>query len=137
MDFNIIASKIVLENSLGLIEDIDIVGIGRLKAKTDTGNEAHNVIHGQDVKVEGEYVHFTTENGKRVRFPLKELIKIHMGGGNMERRPVIVCDCVINGKKYFRIPFSVSDRSENNYRVLLGAPFVKSMGGLVDLNKAD
>jgi hypothetical protein len=137
MNFNGLVQILLEQNSLGLIEDIEIPGIGKIKAKTDTGNEAHNVLHGTNIKIEGERVLFTCENGKRVTMPLKEIIKIHIGGGNMDDRPVVVCDCLINNKKYFRVPFSVTDRSENNYKALLGAPFIKANGGVVDVTKRD
>lgn len=137
MDFYKTVNGLIRESVLGLIEDIDIHGIGKLKAKTDTGNEAHNVIHGTDIKIEDDNVYFNIENGKRVKFPLKDIIKIHIGGGNLDNRPVIVCTCTVNGKRYSNIPFSVTDRSKNNYKVLLGAPFIKIHGGVVDVKKQD
>jgi hypothetical protein len=137
MGFYKLVNSLLIENSLGLIEDIDIQGIGKLKAKTDTGNDAHNVLHGIDVKIEDDSVNFTSESGQRVQFPLKELIKIHIGSGNIENRPVVLCNCSINGKKYFNVPFSISDRSQNDYKVLLGAPFIKVNGGVVDVTKKD
>jgi hypothetical protein len=137
MVFYKIVNTILIEQALGLVEDIDIIGIGRVKAKTDTGNEAHNVLHGLDIKIENDSVSFTSEHGKRVKLPLKEIIKIHIGGNNIEERPVVVCDVVVNGTKHFRVPFSVTDRSNNNYKALLGAPFIKSNGGVVDITKAD
>lgn len=137
MSFYKLINHIVEENTLGLIEDIEILGIGKLKAKTDTGNEAHNVLHGTDVKVESDTVHFTLEDGRRVKFPLKDVIKIHIGGGNIDNRPVIICSCVINGKKYDKVPFSISDRTKNTYKVLLGAPFIQKNGGIVNVNKKD
>lgn len=136
MNFISLAKSIILENSLGLIEDIVIDGIGNLKAKTDTGNEAHNVIHGTDIKIEGENVSFNTGKN-RVTMPLKDTIKIHIGDGNVQDRPVVICTCTVNGKKYNNVPFSVSDRTENTYKVLLGAPFIKTVGGVVNVNKKD
>jgi hypothetical protein len=136
MSFYHIVKNLINENSLGLIEDIEIAGLGKLKAKTDTGNEAHNVLHGTNVKIENDSVYFNFGD-KKVKFPLKEKIKIHIGGGNVENRPVVVCDIALNGKKYFKIPFSISDRSKNNYKVLLGAPFIKMSGGVVNVAKED
>jgi hypothetical protein len=130
--------NLIFENdSLGLIEDLEIDGIGKVKAKTDTGNEAHNVLHGSDIKREGERVTFTCQNGNRISMPLIDTVKIHIGAGNIENRPVVACNCSVNGKKYFKIPFSVTDRSENNYKTLLGAPFIKIVGGLVNVSKKD
>lgn len=137
MNFYGTVAYLLNESSLGLIENIVIPGIGTLKAKTDTGNDAHNVVHGSDIKIEGETVHFTASNGKRVIFPLKDTIKVHIGGGNIENRPVIVCTCLLNGKKFTNVPFSVTDRSKNSYKVLLGAPFIKQNGGIVNIKKED
>lgn len=136
MDFISLSHLLILENSLGLIEDITIDGIGNLKAKTDTGNEAHNVLHGTNIKIEDEQVSFNCDKN-RVTMPLKDTIKIHIGDGNIQDRPVVLCNCSVNGKKYRNIPFSIADRTENTYKVLLGAPFIKAVGGIVDINKKD
>lgn len=137
MNFTKLAQTLIESNTLGLIEDIFINGIGKLKAKTDTGNEAYNVLHGTDVKIEDDFVAFTCENGSRIKLPLKEITKIHYGQGNVDNRPVVLCDCLVNGKRYFKVPFSIADRTDNNYKVLLGQNFIKSNGGLVDVRKLD
>lgn len=127
----------LLENALGLVENIEIEGIGRIKAKTDTGNSAHNVLHGiVKGKKEGRVV-FETIDGKVVTFPFDDEVKIHIGSGNKENRPVVKFNVSINGKKYEGVPFSIADRSENEYKALLGEEFIKSNGGLVDVNKED
>lgn len=136
MNFISLFHFIILENSLGLIENISIDGIGNLKAKTDTGNEAHNVLHGTNIKIEDDQVSFNCGQN-RVTMPLKDTIKIHIGDGNVQDRPVVICNCTVNGRRYRNIPFSVADRSENTYKVLLGAPFIKTVGGIVDINKAN
>lgn len=136
MTFITLVHTLIQENTLGLIEDIYIDKIGSLKAKTDTGNEAHNVIHGTNVQVENDQVTFNC-GANRITLPLQDTIKIHIGDGNVQDRPVVLCNCTLNGKKYFNIPFSVSDRTENTYKVLLGAPFIKAAGGLVDITKKD
>ena len=51
---------------LGIDETIEIDGIGSLLAKVDTGNEAYNVLHGIDIKDEGDSVTFTTAGNKQV-----------------------------------------------------------------------
>lgn len=127
----------IIENALGLVEDIDIEGIGIVKAKTDTGNSAHNVLHGLvKERKEGKVV-FETIDGKVVSFPYEDEIKIHIGSGNKENRPVVKFNVTINGEKYEGVPFSIADRSENEYKALLGEEFIKSNGGIVDVNKED
>ena len=126
-----------MENALGLVEDIEIEGVGVLKAKTDTGNSAHNVLHGIVKSSENGNVTFETVDGKIITRPFKDEIKIHIGSGNKENRPVVEFNVQINGKKYINVPFSIADRTENDYKVLLGEPFIKRNGGLVDVSKKD
>jgi hypothetical protein len=129
--------KYILENALGLVENIEIEGIGMVKAKTDTGNSAHNVLHGLVKEKNMGKVVFETVDGKVVEFPYEDEIKIHIGSGNKEYRPVVKFNISINGQKYDSVPFSIADRSENEYKALLGEEFIKSNGGLVDINKED
>lgn len=127
----------IMENVLGLIEDVYIDGIGKVQAKTDTGNSAHNVIHGIIQNKSHGQVTFQTVNNKIVTLPFEEAIKIHIGSGNKENRPVVKLNIAINGKKYSDVPFSVADRSENEYKILLGEKFIKANGGMVDVTKKD
>ena len=41
---------------LGLIEFFDVDGIGKIPSKLDSGNGAFNVIHGEDIQVQGNKV---------------------------------------------------------------------------------
>jgi hypothetical protein len=127
----------ILEDALGLVEEIQIEGIGVLKAKTDTGNSAHNVLHGIVQKRENGNVTFQTIDDQVVSFPYEDEIKIHIGSGNKENRPVVRFNISINNQKYDGVPFSIADRSENEYKALLGEEFIKTNGGLVDVTKED
>ena len=49
---------------LGLIEFFDVDGIGKIPSKLDSGNGAYNVIHGEDIQVQGNKVMFKTVNNK-------------------------------------------------------------------------
>jgi len=120
---------------LGVNELIDIDGIGRLPAKIDSGNEAYNVLHGVDVSEEGENVAFTTVNNKRVSLPKSGDIKIHIGSGVKEDRPIVNLNIKINGKEYRDVPFSIADRSENEDPILVGEPFLKKLNAVIDVNK--
>lgn len=119
----------------GVNEFIDIEGLGKLKAKIDSGNEAYNVIHGVDVSEEGENISFTTVNDKRMSAPRDGEIKIHIGSGVKEDRPIVKLNIKINGKEYKNIPFSVADRSENEDPILVGEPFLKKLNAVIDVNK--
>jgi len=119
----------------GVTEIIDINGIGRLKAKIDSGNEAYNVLHGVDISEDGENISFTTVENKRVKAPRAGDIKIHIGSGVKEDRPIVNLDIKINGKEYKDIPFSIADRTENEDPILVGEPFLKKLNAVIDVNK--
>lgn len=110
---------------------VEIPILGKLKAKLDSGNEAYNVLHGIDLHGDGEYIIFQTVHDKRVRKRAHKTIDIHIGSGNIERRPVILLDIILNGRRYESIPFSIADRSQNAEPVLIGAPFIKDIGALI------
>lgn len=125
---------IFFEQILGLFEGITIQHIGTLKAKVDTGNSAYNVLHGIVKSMEDGKVTFTTVNNKTLTLPVSEVIKIHIGSGNKEDRPVVKLDCSIGTEQFNQVPFSLGDRSENDTPVLLGEDFIKQNGGVVNLN---
>lgn len=127
----------ILEQTLGLVEELQIEGIGTVKAKTDTGNSAHNVLHGIVHAKDSGKVTFQTIDDQVVTFPYEDEIKIHIGSGNKEDRPVVRFNVSMNGQKYSNVPFSIADRSENEYKALLGEEFIKDNGGIVDVTKED
>jgi hypothetical protein len=129
--------NLIMENVLGIVEDIYIEGIGTIKAKTDTGNTAHNVLHGLILGKDNNKVKFETVGGKILVLPYEEEIKIHIGSGNKEDRPVVRFNVSINGKSHEGVPFSIADRSENEHKVLLGEDFIKNNGGIINVNKED
>ena len=47
---------------IGVEEPILIKGIGEIVAKVDSGNSGYNVIHGEDLIVQGNILTFKTEN---------------------------------------------------------------------------
>jgi len=120
---------------LGVGEVIDIAGIGPVKAKIDSGNEAFNVLHGTNIKDENNEVSFTTVNNKSIKKPRHNTITIHIGSGVKEDRPVVLFDIKVDGKEYKDVPFSIADRTENEEPVLVGEPFVKQLNALIDVKK--
>jgi len=121
---------------LGVREIIDIDGIGNVSAKIDSGNEAYNVLHGTDVVQDGNSISFTTVNNKRITKQRNGDIKIHIGSGMKEDRPIVSLDITINGKHYSNIPFSIGDRSENEDPVLIGEPFLRDLNAIIDVSKS-
>lgn len=126
------------ENSqiLKLYENIDIDGIGTLKAMSDSGNSAYNVLDGRDIEFNGDTVSFVTteKNLKIVDKKIVDSIKIHIGSGVNEDRPIVLFKVNFLGKEYVNVPFSIADRSDNDTPVLLGKEFFEI---LKNANKAD
>jgi hypothetical protein len=115
-------------------EIIEINEIGKVKAKVDSGNEAYNVLHGIDLKIENGNVTFTTVNNKTLTMPLEDTIVIHIGSGVKEERPIVKFNIVLHGQSYNNVPFSIANRTENDEPVLIGEPFIKQINALIDVN---
>lgn len=125
---------------IGLEEPILIKGIGEIIAKVDSGNAGYNVIHGEDLTVQGDILTFKTQNkdgkDRRVSKKIKEKLNVNIGGGHIQERPVIELDVQIGGQDYKKILFSVTDRSSNDNKVLISADFVgKELDALIDVTK--
>ena len=114
---------------LGIEEDIYLDGVGVVKAKLDTGNGAYNVLHGENIEVNGGEVMFTTMNGKKINKPMEETIVINVGAGNKEDRPVVLFNVKIGNSSFPNIPFSIGNRADNMHKVLIGKDFI---GGNLD-----
>lgn len=119
---------------IGLIEEMDIAGIGRVKVKIDSGNGAYNVIHGGDLTRQGSKVSFTTINGKRLIKDIVDTITINVGAGHVEERPVVKFRIKFAGTEFDDVPFSIGNRSENEYKILVGKDFIKQLDALIDVN---
>ena len=121
---------------LGLVELFDLDGVGKIPAKLDSGNGAHNVINGQDIQIQGNKVFFRTENGKTLLKDKKGDIKINIGEGKMKERPVVEFDFRIGNKEFKDIPFTLSDRSTNLYKILVGKEFIENeLDALIDVSQ--
>ncbi len=127
-------SKFYEKTVIGLIEEMDIAGIGRVKVKIDSGNGAYNVIHGEDLTRQGSKVSFTTINGKRLIKDIVDTISINVGAGHVEERPVVKLRIKFAGTEFDDVPFSVGNRSVNDYKVLVGKDFIKQLDALIDVN---
>ena len=120
----------------GLIEFFDLDGVGKIPAKLDSGNGAYNVLHGEDIQIQGDKVFFRTENGKTLLKDKKGEITINVGAGNTEDRPVVEFDFSIGNKQFTGIPFTLSDRSTNLYKILVGKEFIENeLDALIDVSQ--
>jgi len=121
---------------LGLIEFFDVDGIGQIPSKLDSGNGAFNVIHGEDVQVQGNKVHFKTVNNQRLMKDKVDEIVINVGAGNTESRPVVEFDLKIGNKEFQGIPFSVGNRSSNLFKILVSKDFIEEhLDALIDVSQ--
>lgn len=131
--------KVLLERLvIGLEEPVLVKGLGELQAKIDSGNGGYNVIHGTDFHQQGDVLMFTTHdsfgNEKKISTKIIDDIEVNMGGGNIEKRPVIELDIKFAGEDYKKIPFSVSDRSSNTHPILISKGFVENeLEALIDV----
>lgn len=122
---------------LGLIEDIQIDGIGTISSKLDTGNGAHNVLHGEDIEIDkdNKIVRFNTIHSISLEKKLLDLIVINVGANKKEHRPVVQFDLKMGGKIYKDILFSIGNRSSNSHKVLIGKPFIENdLNALIDVS---
>ena len=122
---------------LGVTEYITIDGIGSMIAKIDSGNEAYNVLHGVDIKANNDNtITFKTVNDKIITLPKTGSIDINIGSGNIEARPTVSLDIILQDKSYKDITFSIADRAENEQQVLIGEPFIERLNALVDVKQS-
>jgi len=127
---------------LGLIETITFKELGPIEAKIDSGNGAYNVLHGVNLEYSGlddnyegrSHVTFKTVDGKTIKKRVVEFIDINIGSGNIEERPVVEFDIEIGDKVYPATKFSIGNREENEYKILVGKDFIEQLGGLIDVS---
>jgi hypothetical protein len=121
---------------LGLIEFFDVDGIGKIPSKLDSGNGAYNVIHGEDIQIQGNKVLFKTVNNKHLIKDKVDDITINVGAGNTEDRPVVNFDLKIGNREFKDIPFSVGNRSTNLFKILVSKDFIEQeLDALIDVSQ--
>ena len=124
----LITEKVVL----GLIETIELEGIGAVKAKVDSGNELYNVLDGQNISFKQNGTVTFNTFGKNIEKRVKDRVTINVGAGNSEERPVVQFNVRLKGKVYKDIPFSIGNRGNNDEKVLLGVNFLEIINCLID-----
>jgi len=134
---NYFLNEIADNGVIGLVEPITIDSVGDVEAKVDSGNGAYNVLHGDILSRRGNNIIIGTVNNKKLKKQVVDTVIIHIGSGNKEERPVVLFDIIFDGKKYKDVPFSIADRSENEYPVLIGKDFVSKIDKLIDVDKEE
>ena len=121
---------------LGLIEFFHIDGVGKVAAKLDSGNGAFNVLHGEDIQLQGDKVFFRTVNGRTLVKDIKDSITINVGAGNTEDRPVVEFDMKVGDREFKGVPFSIGNRSSNIFKILVGKEFIEQeLDALIDVGQ--
>jgi hypothetical protein len=121
---------------LGLIEFFHIDGVGKVAAKLDSGNGAFNVLHGEDIQLQGDKVFFRTVNGRTLVKDKKDSITINVGAGNTEDRPVVEFDMKVGDREFKGVPFSIGNRSSNIFKILVGKEFIEQeLDALIDVGQ--
>ena len=123
------------DDIVGLVERIYVDGIGEVDAKIDSGNGAYNVIHGDVIRKRGNNIIVKTVNGIKLKKKVVDEVIIHIGSGNKEVRPVVNFDIKLGDEEYNDVPFSIADRSENEYGILVGKQFLSKIDKLIDVDK--
>jgi len=119
---------------IGYVEWITVGGVGKLKAKVDTGNGSVNSIHSDNVKREGKNVSFSIL-GKKYTKPIVQTQKINIGSDQWEERFLVKFDIKFGKKEYKDVLFNLSDRDDNTYMVLIGKRFLESLNYSVNVQK--
>lgn len=122
---------------IGLEEPVSIKNVGNFVAKIDSGNSGYNVIHGENIHRQGDVITFETvdSDGTKqfVSKKLKETVRINVGSGHVEKRPVVELDVQIADNEYQKIPFSVANRTYNKNKILLCKDFINNeLNALID-----
>lgn len=127
--------NVASDDVVGLVEKIYIEGIGDVDAKIDSGNGAYNVIDGEVISKRGDNIIVKIIGGKKLKKKVVDEVIIHIGSGNKELRPVVTFDIKLGDEEYNDVPFSIADRSENEYAVLIGKIFLSKIDKLIDVDK--
>ena len=119
---------------VGYVEWVEIEG-EKVKAKLDTGNGSYNAVHAEDVEVKGKNVSFKLYGKHPMTKPIHSVVDIHVGDGERRDRYVVKLDMIINDTIYKGVEFSLADREENVYEVLVGKEFLSLLNYSVNVNK--
>jgi len=130
----------------GRVEWVKINGIGKLKAKLDTGNGAVCALHADDREIKDGKVTFTAPEGKKFTKDIVGYVQLKMTrskeiDGKMrtlaeyEKRPLVLFDIEFDGKKYKNVRMSLDNRKNFLYPVLIGVKFMKKVGLMINPEK--
>ena len=135
MKFKTFAQFFTEKYVVGLVEPIYIDGLGIVEAKIDSGNGGYNVIHGEEIQEQGSKVTFKTISNRRLMKPIVDRVKINVGAGHQEDRPVIELDVKMGDREFRNVKFSVGNRTNNDHKVLICKGFIEGdLDALIDVS---
>ena len=107
---------------IGYIEYIELDGTGEMKARIDTGNSGFCVAHVEDVDIKDGKITCKL-NGKKITKNIlgRKNVKV---GDEEEDRVHVLFDVKFAGKEYKDVEFTLDDRSNRVYPVLVGRQFL-------------
>lgn len=114
-------------------ENVKILGVGNYRAKIDSGNDGYCVLHGDNISVNGQEVSFDTIDGKNIKKQIIDTIKVNVGAGTHEDRPVVEFDIEIKNETHKNVKFSIGNRKDNDEKVLVGLKFLKPIKAVIEI----
>jgi hypothetical protein len=114
-------------------ENVKILGVGNYRAKVDSGNDGYCVLHGDNISINNNEVSFDTIDGKNIKKPIIDTIKVNVGAGTHEDRPVVEFDIQIKNETHKNVKFSIGNRKENDEKVLIGLKFLKPIKAVIEI----
>jgi len=120
----------------GRIEMVKFEGIGKFRAKLDTGNSADTVLHADNIEIDDDKKKVRCViNGKKFKFDIVRFSKTKVGN-NLHVRPVIKLDMKIGKKELKDVCVALTDRSKQQTSVLVGTKEIQAAQLLVDVSKS-
>ena len=108
-------------------------GAGAIKGKVDTGAEVCS-LHADQMQISDGHVKFTNAELSEnvITAPLVEKQAVKSSDGGVEYRPVVVFDVIINDKPVRKVQFNLNDRSEMEYKCLVGQNLLEKTGFMIN-----
>jgi len=125
-------NRIKTPSECGYREVVNIKPFGDIVAKFDTGNSGTNVIHAENIKVNGNKVTWTLD-GKTITSKIIKKVKIDVGGlrNYDEERYLISLDVEFMGTIYTEVDFTLDNR-EGRQKILLDREFMNRLNVMVN-----
>ena len=121
---------------IGVVETMEVDGLGELIARFDTGNSAKSSsLDAQDIKINDGRVTWST-NGKSMSGSIVKEIRMknnHDADIKLEeRRPVVLLNVTFEGVTYKDVLFNLNDRSNKTTPILINKDFMIRSGSVIN-----